>query len=190
MDTQHERRTEAEAHDTPQRRLHDSDHAPLDEYPAMTPEAADGADPISMAYDLMFEMAEILFARSGRLRQELIGFQFQDRDPMLAKAVWVEQSADLSYLMKKMLEQWPVVAHIFQGWSIPDSSPAGRTHGRCEVVVIALHTPTEARMATCRVERDPVRSLHWPEGAQAPSVSMVKGQLRPMPGVRNASTGA
>jgi hypothetical protein len=166
------------------RRSDDIEPAVLDP-DALTPlQLALGRDPLSSAYDLMFEMVEMVVSKSTHLQQELVGFSFVDGSPSPACAVRVEQSPRLRELLEDMLDRWPVVAHVFQGWSSPDAGIEGYQHVRHEVVVIAVHLHDASRMATCRVSRAPAfeASLFGRREAGASSSMISKGVLRAMTG--------
>ena len=158
------------------RRGSDSEFPPLDECspPARAPSEF---ETFESAYDLMFEMVEMLACRTGHLRQELVGFEFRDGTPVPARAVKVEQSDVLGRLMQQMLDRWPVVAHIFQGWTVPDAT-SDHQRVRCEVIVIALHSHDAACMATCRIDRRLAAHMSESGAREAPSVTLEKGPLR------------
>jgi hypothetical protein len=160
------------------RRAGDSGFPPLDGDEAVS-HAIAPSDPFGAVYDLMFEMAEMLVSRTGSLRQELVGFEFDGDVPVPARAVRVGQSDALHRLMDEMLARWPVVAHIFQGWSLPESNSAGYRHVRSEVIVIALHTHDRACIARCKVVRPPpARGTAKGDSPQPGSVTVEKGELR------------
>ena len=160
------------------RRAEDSDFPPLDGDEALSP-AAVPFDPFGAVYDLMFEMAEMLVSRTGNLKQELVSFEFDGEVPLPARAVRVGQSDALKRLMEEMLVRWPVVAHIFQGWSLPDPGSAGHQHVRSEVIVIALHTRDRVCVARCKVDRTPQRrETSTDDGREPGSVTVEKGRLR------------
>ena len=135
---------------------------------------------LEAAYALIFERASLLMSGVGRVRQELIGLAFEGETPLTTQFEHIDRSNNLSRLMSQMLSAWPIVAHTFQGWSIPDSSSLGGMHGRREVVVIALHTPAEMWMAACRVERPGLSNDVDRSEAAGRSVHLVRGPLRHM----------
>jgi hypothetical protein len=163
------------------RRADDSDFSPPDDDDTGADRTKQAADRFGAAYEMMFEMAEMLVSRTGHLRQELVGFEFEGGSPMPARAMRVEQSDVLNRLMQQMLDRWPVVAHIFQGWSLPDASSAGYQHIRYEVIVIALHTRESACVATCRVDRADTHPVTDEDPRGCRSIKVEKGRLRAIP---------
>ena len=135
---------------------------------------------LEAAYALIFERASLLMSGVGRVRQELIGLAFEGETPLTTQFEHIDRSNNLSRLMSQMLSAWPIVAHTFQGWSIPDSNSLGSMNGRREVVVIALHTPAEMWMAACRVERRGLSNDADRSEAPGRSIHLVRGPLRHM----------
>jgi hypothetical protein len=138
------------------------------------------ADPCVRAFELTFEMIEMLVAKTGRLRHELVGFDLRDGRPTPARAVRVDDATGFEPLMRDMLDECPVVARVFQSWAVVDGSVAADVGARREVVVISMHTRQGSAIATCRVDRR--ISLAGSDTLDAPllpAITLQKGRLGP-----------
>lgn len=112
-----------------------------------------GVDPFTVAYDLLYGMAESVYRQSGGVNHELIGLDFRDGKPSGVHVLLVKRTEDVPRLRDQMLQRWPMVAHICEAWAAPDASCAPHAHPQLkDVVGISLNTIEFMAMAQCEVD--------------------------------------
>lgn len=112
-----------------------------------------GTEPFMPAFDLVFGMVEHVYSHIGGVTHQLIGIDFEAGKPIGVNTLDIRHVTDVPYLRSKMLEKWPMVAHVFEAWAAPDASAPPSAHPlRYDVVNIMLHTNEIAAVAPCRVD--------------------------------------
>jgi len=112
-----------------------------------------GTDPFKVAYELIYGMVETVFTQAGGLNHELIGMEFEGGKPIGVNTLPVTRVEDVPRLRARMLERWPMVAHVFEAWAAPDASMPAHAHpDRYDICAIMLHTSEFVAIANCRVD--------------------------------------
>lgn len=103
-------------------------------------------------YDTVFEMQKTMLEREGGVPHSLCGLDFDGGAIKAIGNLTVKRKEDVSHLLPTMLEQWPMVVHVFEAWMAPDASSAPSAHPRRQdIVAIALHTTDVVAAANCLV---------------------------------------
>ncbi len=112
-----------------------------------------GVDPFGVAIDLIYGMAEAVYTKTGAINHQLIGLEFEAGKPTGVHVLLVKRVEDVPALQEKMLQHWPLVAHVFEAWLAPPGSEAPpHAHPlRQDVVVISLNSPEVAMFCNCPV---------------------------------------
>lgn len=112
-----------------------------------------GDDPFKPAYDFLFGMIEDVYTSCGGVNHELFGIDFQAGKPTGVNVLVVHRIEDVPRLREQMLQRWPMVAHIFEGWAAPDESvPPSQHPQRYDIVSVMLNTSDMTAAASCRVD--------------------------------------
>lgn len=112
-----------------------------------------GMDPFPAAFDFIYGMVEAVFTKAGGVNHELIGIDFENGKPTGVNVLLVNNVEDVPRLRARMLEQWAMVAHVFEAWAAPDASVPARAHpARYDIVAIMLNTSEFMAVANCRVD--------------------------------------
>lgn len=112
-----------------------------------------GENPFKPAYDFIFGMVEVVYTSSGGVNHELIGIDFLAGKPTGVNVMVVRRIEDVPRLREQMLQNWPMVAHVFEAWAAPDASvPASQHPQRYDIVSVMLNTSDMVAAASCRVD--------------------------------------
>lgn len=125
--------------------------------PALTDaqrQASLGPEPFAPTYDLIFGMAESVFTKVGSFTHQVIGLDFQDGKPTGVNVLQIRNIEDVPRLVDDMLQKWPMVVHVFEGWAAPpDSNVMPSEHPkRYEIINMMMHTSDQAAAAMCRID--------------------------------------
>lgn len=101
-------------------------------------------------YNTVFERQKSLFEQEGGVQHSLSGLDFEGGVIKSVGTLAVRRKEDVAHLLPAMLEQWPMVVHVFEAWMAPDPSSAPSAHPhRQDIVYISLHTTDVVAAANC-----------------------------------------
>lgn len=113
-----------------------------------------GENAFSLAYDLIYGMAEAVYTKTGGVNPQLIGIDFEAGKPTSVSTLPVRRPEDVQRVRTSMIERWSLVAHVFEAWAAPDQkfTPPSAHPERYDIVSIMLFTPDCAAGAMCKVD--------------------------------------
>jgi hypothetical protein len=106
---------------------------------------------IAFIYDLMFDMVQDAYRRTGMVTHQLAGVGEFEGKPKSIHGIEIKNKNDVPRLVEAMLKEFTMVTHIVEALARSATAP-GSDSENSDVVMITIHTQASAFMAICPVD--------------------------------------
>jgi hypothetical protein len=112
-----------------------------------------GNNTLHEAYETMFNMVEYVITNQGFIDNQIMGLEIRNGKIIGVHDLPVkDENIDLTPVyIEKLLEQFPMVVHVFEAWTAPDTTVKPSEHpDRKDTVQMMFYTEASVHVSTCQ----------------------------------------